>query len=424
MSSKIDQRHRSFNWLVFALASLAAAIVLGSIVFVPQWLSKQARWDSLREHVGEVGRVAASVVDGDLHHRLLDPANYTDALYAEALKPLIRFHSADPNIHYLYTMVDRDGVAYFVLDTAEAPGLKTDRKLEKSAYMERFNVDPQYDDDDWLQQLAAGKTYVNPTFEKDDYGTFLTATSPIYDSQGVYSGFVGVDFDLDYYFASESRFRAIAIGSMIVALLASLAIGYVISRYHSTIQRRMKELYESSIRDNLTGLLNRRGAMSIMGRTLAEHASSYAMLLVDIDNLKLINDLQGNATGDAVLARVAAVIRDTIGKADKCARFGGDEFLVLSPNCDTECAMTMAKEILSRLSHLEMPLAGVTFRVSIGLSVHEGSGAEFAKMYADADAALHYVRSEGKTRIGLFTNPETHEKTKSHRRLCDGTTGR
>jgi diguanylate cyclase (GGDEF)-like protein len=404
MSPNADQTSRPFNWRVFAITSLVSAIVLGSTVAIPQLLSRQARWEELRAHVGETGQLGASVIDGDLHRRLIDPANYTDALYAEALKPLIRFHSADPNIHYLYTMVDRDGVAYFVLDTAGAPGLKTDRKLEKSAYMERFDVDPQYDDD-WLQQLAAGKTYVNPTF--------LTATSPIYDSQGRYSGFVGVDFDLDYYVASESRFRAIAIGSVIVALLASLAIGYVVSQYYSTIHRRIQELYETSIRDNLTGLLNRRGAMSTIGRSLAERASSYAMLLVDIDNLKLINDLQGQTTGDAVLARVAAVIRDTIGAEDKCARFGGDEFLVLSPNSDAERAMTLARKILSRLSRIEMPLAGVTFRVSIGISVHDGATAEFATMYADADAALHFVRSEGKTRIGMFTAPATRKEQQS-----------
>jgi diguanylate cyclase (GGDEF)-like protein len=127
----------------------------------------------------------------------------------------------------------------------------------------------------------------------------------------------------------------------------------------------------------------------------------------------LINDLQGQTTGDAVLARVATVIRDTIGEADKCARFGGDEFLVLSPNCDAEGAMTLAREILSRLSRLDMPLAGVTFRVSVGISVHEGATAEFATMYADADAALHFVRSEGKTRIGMFTAPATRKEHES-----------
>jgi hypothetical protein len=87
---------RRFHWLAFLVASLAATIVLVSMVAIPQWLSKQARWEALRSHVGEIGQVAASVVDGDLHRKLLDPANYSDELYARALHPLVRFHSADP----------------------------------------------------------------------------------------------------------------------------------------------------------------------------------------------------------------------------------------------------------------------------------------------------------------------------------------
>jgi hypothetical protein len=144
---------------------------------VPQWLSKQARWDSLRSHVGEIARLAATVVDGDLHAKLLDPANFSDELYKRALAPLVRFHSADPDIFYLYTMVERDGVAYFVLDTAASPDLKTDRKLEASGYMQRFDVREEYNDD-WLKQLAAGKTYVNPTFEEDDYAHSSRARCP------------------------------------------------------------------------------------------------------------------------------------------------------------------------------------------------------------------------------------------------------
>ena len=212
---------RRFHWLAFLVASLAAAVVLVSMVAIPQWLSKQARWEALRSHVGEIGQIAASVVDGDLHRKLLDPANYSDELYARALRPLVRFHSADPNIFYLYTMVDRGGVAYFVLDTAASPDLRTDNKLRASAYMERFDLREEYENDGWLEQIAAGKTYVNPTFEQDDYGNFLTATAPIYDSEGRYSGFVGVDFDLQYYFAQEARFRTIAIDSLVAALIGS-----------------------------------------------------------------------------------------------------------------------------------------------------------------------------------------------------------
>jgi diguanylate cyclase with GGDEF domain len=285
----------------------------------PAWLSKQARWDALRSNVGEIGQLAASVVDGDLHRQLLDPANYSDELYNRALAPLVRFHSSDRDIFYVYTMVERDGVAYFVLDTAASPDLKTDRKLEASGYMERFDVREEYNDD-WLEQLAAGKTYVNPSFEEDDYGTFLTGDSPIYDSQGRYSGFVGVDFDLEYYFAQEARFRAIAVGSLIAALLLALAIGYLATRYYSAMRNRMQEFYENSIRDSLTGLLNRRGAIEAITKSLARHPGTNATLLVDIDNLKMINDLRGHIAGDAVIVRTADAIRQSIRDGDGCAR--------------------------------------------------------------------------------------------------------
>jgi hypothetical protein len=120
-----------------------------------------------------------------------------EALYKEALAPLVRFHSADPNIFYVYTMANLSDGLHFILDTATSPNLKTTRKLEASPYMEPFELRKEYEDD-WLQQIALGKTYVTPTFEEDDYGDFLTAHTPIYDSQGRYSGFVGVDFDLEY----------------------------------------------------------------------------------------------------------------------------------------------------------------------------------------------------------------------------------
>ena len=413
-SRRSNANFRRFNPLVFILASLAAAVVLVSIVAIPQYLSKQARWDALRSHVGEIAQLAASVVDGDLHRQLLDPKNYSKELYARALAPLVRFHSANPNIFYLYTMVDRDGVAYFVLDTAASPDLKTDHKLEASGYMERFDVRQEYTDD-WLQQLASGKTYVDPTFEQDDYGTFLSGHAPIYDSQGRYSGFVGVDFDLQYFFALEARFRAIAIGSLVVALILALAIGLLTERYHSAMRHRMHALYESSIRDSLTGLLNRRGAIEVINKSLAEHTGNSAALLIDIDNLKMINDLRGHVAGDAVIARTAEVVCQSIREGDECARFGGDEFIVFAPDCDLAGAKEIAEQILRKLAKHDMPLAGIRFSLSIGIAVHEGADADFARMYREADEALQRARSEGKGRIGLFIPSESVSEDPSDR---------
>lgn len=399
--AKSARTGRRIDPIAFTVASLVAAVILVSLVAIPQYLSRQARWDSIRAHVGEIAKLAASVVDGDLHRQLLDPANYNDERYKRALAPLVRFHSADHDIFYLYTMVERDGVAYFVLDTAASPDLKTDRKLEASGYMERFDVRQEYKDD-WLQQLATGKTYVNPGFEADDYGTFLTGDSPIYDSQGRYSGFVGVDFDLEYYFAQEARFRDIAIGSLIAALLLALAIGYGVALYYSATQNRMEALYESSTRDGLTGLHNRIGAIDGVKRLLARHAKSYAALLIDIDGLKIINDTRGHATGDAVIALTAEAIRESIREGDECARLGGDEFFVFAADCDTDEAMAIAKRVIDKLSRPTMPMVGATASVSIGVVVLDGRDAEFSRMYRDADHALYQARYEGKSRIGLF----------------------
>ncbi|HET9936412.1 MAG TPA: diguanylate cyclase [Methyloceanibacter sp.] len=242
--------------------------------------------------------MAASVIKGDLHRRLIDPKNYSDDLYKRTLEPLVRLHSADPDIFYLYTMVDRGGVAHFILDTASSSDLRTKHQPRASAYDETF---VPREDDDWLEQLASGTTYVNEDFEEDDYGTFLTGLAPIYDSEGRYSGFAGVDFDTEYYLTREAGFRAIAIATLGAALLLALAIGYAAAVYHGAMQRRMRELYDSSIRDSLTGMFNRRGAMDLMKKAVDRHAGRSAMLVVDIDNLKLINDMRGHTTGDAVL---------------------------------------------------------------------------------------------------------------------------
>ena len=211
------------------------------------------------------------------------------------VEPLVRFHAAYPEIFYVYTMVERDGQTYLRRRHSVATArLKSPYKLVPSEYMEPFKQLDVEPDPDWLQQIAAGQTYVYPTFQRDKYGTFLSGHAPIYDSQGRYSGFVGVDFDLQYYLAQEASFRAISIGTLTGAVLLALLIGYVAARYHYDVNDRIEKEYRSSLRDELTSLLNRRGALTAVIEALAVRASTYATILVDVDNLKGINDNYGH----------------------------------------------------------------------------------------------------------------------------------
>jgi len=380
---------RRFTSRTFWTVSLAAAVVLGAIVAIPQLLSKQARLEVLRSHVGAVARLAASVVDGDLHRQLLDPANKTPELYARTLAPLVRFHAAYPEIFYVYTMCEKNGQSYFVVDTAaESEKLNSPHKLVPSEYMEPFNTIDAEPDPDWLQQIAAGKTYVYPSFQRDKYGTFLSGHAPIYDSQGRYSGFVGVDFDLQYYLAQEATFRAISIGTLAGAMLLALLIGYIAARYHFDVNDRIEQEYRASIRDELTKLLNRRGALTAVSEALAVRASTYATILVDVDNLKGINDNHGHVYGDALLVSIAEAIRESVRASDICARFGGDEFLIFAAGCDLDAATEIARRILNK----------VQSGVSIGIDIAPLSEARFEAMYRRADAALYRAKGAGRNR--------------------------
>ena len=393
---------RRFTARTFWTVSLAAAVVLGAIVAIPQWLSKQARVEVLRSHVGAIARLAASVVDGDLHRQLLDPANKTPELYARTLEPLVRFHAAYPDIFYVYTMVERDGQTYFVVDTAaESARLKSPYKLVPSEYMEPFKQLDVEPDPDWLQQIASGKTYVYPTFQRDKYGTFLSGHAPIYDSKGRYSGFVGVDFDLQYYLAQEASFRAISIGTLTGAVLLALLIGYIAARYHFDLNDRMEQQYRASIRDELTSLLNRRGALTAVTEALAVRASTYATILVDVDDLKGINDNYGHVIGDELLVGVAEAIRESVRASDICARFGGDEFLIFAAGCDLDAATEIARRILNKVEVKRQTLERAGFGVSIGIDIAPLSEAAFEAMYRRADQALYKAKGAGRNRYVL-----------------------
>jgi len=394
---------RRLNPRIFLLSTAVIAVVLLAIVAIPQWFSKQARLEVLRGNVQQIALVAASVVDGDLHGQLIDASNYTDELYARTLRPLVKLHSASPDIFYAYTMVARGDETFFVLDTANSAELVTRQPLKASSYLEPFALRKEYESD-WLQKLAAGNAWVTPTFEKDDFGNFLTGHAPIHDSQGKYVGFVGVDFNLQYYLAQEARFRSIVVASLASALVMALVLGYLVARYQYDLYDQMQRHYKSSMHDELTALFNRRGALAAVATALARRkATTHATLLVDIDEFKNINDTYGHAAGDSVIGRLAASINLCIRANDICARLGGDEFMIFAPDCDLDGARDIAERLLAYV-RADKGSDDVTFTVSIGISVEKHLNADFDAMYRRADTALYQAKSDGKNRFAVCVN--------------------
>ena len=392
---------RQFTPRTFWTVALAAAGVLGAMVTIPQWLSKQARLEVMRSHVAQTAQLAASVVDGDLHRELLDRANYTPALYERTLAPLVLFHSAAPDVFYVYTMVEREGRTYFVVDTAASDKLDSQHDLQPSGYMQEFRELEPASDPDWLERVAAGETYVYPRFQRDDYGVFLSGHAPIYDSQGRYSGFVGVDYDIGYYLAQEASFWSIFIGTLTAALLVAVLIGYLTARYDHVMAHRIAEQQRLSVHDELSGLLNRRGALAAAREALSANASSYAAILIDVDDLKGINDTHGHAAGDDFLIKVAEAMRTSVREKDVCARLGGDEFLIFASGCDLDAATEIARRILGKV-YSQDDVRDAHFGVSIGICIAPRAEANFDSLYRCADQALYRAKAAGRNRFVIF----------------------
>lgn len=381
----------------FASAAVIAALVL-ALVTIPQSLSRHGRLEVLRDHVGEVARLAASQVDGDLHRQLL-AGEASESLRRQALAPLLRLHAAWPEAFYVYTMGAKGGQAFFVLDTAQDAEFAGRRGLRASSYLEPFRLRTEYASN-WLDELAAGRTFVNPDFQHDDYGYFMTGHAPILDSAGMTAGFVGVDFDLNYYMAEEQRFRRIELASVLGAVLLSLLLAYVCARYHSVQQAQLKQHYEFSIQDLLTGLPNRRGALAAIeeGWSLPG-ARSHAALLVDIDHFKTINDTHGHAAGDAVIQMLGSALRGCLRPGDVAARLGGDEFLIFARDCDLAVAEALAQRLLEAVRTTAS--GPIPFAVSVGISVATAADASFDVLYRRADIALYRAKAEGKNRYAV-----------------------
>jgi diguanylate cyclase (GGDEF)-like protein len=182
-----------------------------------------------------------------------------------------------------------------------------------------------------------------------------------------------------------------------------------------------RELYERSVRDNLTGLYNRGYFLSQIG-PLAELNSmrelGLALILVDIDHFKRINDTHGHTVGDLILREVAEVLHESTRGEDLVARYGGDEFILALPSCSLEQATERAERIRSRLSSrlVDASRARVGVTASLGLSfAPAGRVRDVAALITAADEALYEAKRSGRNRViaSAPTQKEFSRKTES-----------
>ncbi|WP_355662329.1 sensor domain-containing diguanylate cyclase [Halomonas salifodinae] len=158
-----------------------------------------------------------------------------------------------------------------------------------------------------------------------------------------------------------------------------------------------------AFRDELTQLLNRRAFFAACQEQLATLAPehSFALVLIDLDRFKLVNDTHGHAAGDRVLREVAKRFQAELRSGDILCRFGGEEFALALPNTSPAAAMELAERLRQSLRSRSMSHGEERFRVtaSFGVVAAPGADADLGMLLQRADQAMYRAKHEGRDRV-------------------------
>ena len=197
-----------------------------------------------------------------------------------------------------------------------------------------------------------------------------------------------------------------AAGLLPFVMLLQIAVTGCILGARSAISHRLAALEELVESDPATGCLNRRGFERALDAALAVTTQrDVALLALDLDHFKRINDQFGHIAGDAVLREVAATLAETVGTDGVVARLGGEEFSVLLPRADAEAAGVMAERMLARLRTLKVAAVtrGAMVTMSVGIAAERVSSIrDSAALRARADEALYMAKRGGRDRVLLW----------------------
>lgn len=169
------------------------------------------------------------------------------------------------------------------------------------------------------------------------------------------------------------------------------------------------QLVQIADHDVLTGLLNRRRLQLDMVESIdaaRRHGERSALILIDLDNFKMINDTRGHALGDTVLRAVATSLQSHLRAGDTLARLGGDEFAAILPHCDIDAAVAIARDLISAVARTTIvPDANghmIRVNASAGVAVFDGSHHQTPEsLFVEADLALYDAKASGRNRVAV-----------------------
>jgi diguanylate cyclase (GGDEF)-like protein len=185
-------------------------------------------------------------------------------------------------------------------------------------------------------------------------------------------------------------------------------IGAVMVFHDVTTERQLtQQLSFQATHDALTGLINRQEFERRLIRVLQsakEDRTEHALMFLDLDHFKQVNDTSGHAAGDELLRRIAVLFKHAIRQRDTLARLGGDEFGLLLERCTMQQAESIAQELLQHINTFVLDWSGVPHKVglSIGLAAIDQNSASLSTLLSAADAACYESKRSGRNRYSVY----------------------
>ncbi|BEV14370.1 sensor domain-containing diguanylate cyclase [Herbaspirillum sp. DW155] len=180
------------------------------------------------------------------------------------------------------------------------------------------------------------------------------------------------------------------------------------------IERLNEKLALLAVTDKLTGLANRMKLDEALESEITRarrYEKKLSLILLDVDHFKEVNDKFGHSAGDAVLVRIAEILRANVRATDIVGRWGGEEFLLILPECDVEAASCMAEKL--RLIVERHRFAFVDTRTcSFGVAAYQ-SGQDGTTLLSLADSALYRAKNSGRNRVEIAMNIKQYVNTRA-----------
>ena len=361
--------------------------------------------DSVKSQLISISIAARDMLDVDRfdsYHSRADVDADAEA-YGKTLAAL-RSLQEEAGADYIYALKEIDGAYQFVFDT----------DTEDEEIFVEYELSPVH------EKAFSGEEAADIMNVADEYGSFNTGAVPVW-KDGKVIGIISADIADTYIAKSEKTSRTNAISLSVTMLVTMSVMIFLISMLLQRVWKMQDKLYRMANYDALTGLPNRQYLMDYLtelSTKAGKHQTPFALLFIDLDNFKKVNDNAGHDAGDELLRSIAAYLdgsvqgstkafRPTAGILNISARIGGDEFVQVVQGIGTvEEAKDIAEKVLKEFTLQPVNRFVEEYQVglSIGVALYPYHTKDYNVLIKYADVAMYHAKKNGKNNYCVFSD--------------------